>query len=146
MPRALKLVIESPSMVSVAPRTTRPLTSSDAAPALAPSSWTVMMALSAAPGAFVLVAAPGWVYPLMTVELAERAGRGLVSAILQTATGVALMVVGLQPGSVDGILKAMVSPAPSLFAWLIAHRSEYVLDEHVARSAVVLMVRVASAA
>src|SRR5919201_1053913 len=78
----------------------------------------------------------------MTVELAERAGKGLVGAIVQTAAVVLLMVVGLQPLSEDGMLKAMVSPAPSLFAWLMAQRSEYVvLGEHVARSAVVVTVR-----
>src|ERR687885_667885 len=135
MPLPVKLVIESPSMVSVMPRTTRPLIGVE--PALAPSSWTVMMALSAAPGGFVLAAAPGWVYPLITVELAERAGKGLVGAIVQTAAVVLLMVVGLQPLSEEGMLKAMVSPAPSLFAWLMAHRSEYIIPgEHVARSAV----------
>src|SRR5437763_7716891 len=80
----------------------------------------------------------------MTVELAERAGKGLVGAILQTAAVVLLMVVGLQPLSEEGMLKAMVSPAPSLFAWLMAHRSEYIMPgEHGARSAVVVTVRVA---
>src|SRR5919199_1378407 len=79
----------------------------------------------------------------MTVELAERAGKGLVGAIVQTAAVVLLMVVGLQPRSEEGMLKAIVSPAPSLFAWLMAHRSEYIMPgEHVARSAVVVTVRV----
>jgi hypothetical protein len=52
------------------------------------------------------------------------------------------MVIGLQPGSEEGMLKAMVSPAPSLFAWLMAHRSEDAPGEHIAGSAVVVTVRV----
>src|SRR5919198_3852216 len=80
----------------------------------------------------------------MTVELAERAGKGLVGAIVQTAAVALLMVVALQPLSEEGMLKAMVSPAPSLFAWLMAHRSEYIMPgEHVARSTVVVTVRAA---
>jgi hypothetical protein len=49
------------------------------------------------------------------------------------------------PGSVDGILKAIVSPEPAALAWFIAQRSESFPLEHELRSAVVVTVRMVAA-
>ncbi|GAC1391788.1 MAG: hypothetical protein NVSMB38_13260 [Ktedonobacteraceae bacterium] len=74
------------------------------------------MALSPDLKGLVLGRAPGCVYPLMVVLLAVSLGKGLNASgvrIVQTATP---LLLGLHPGSVDGIWKAMVSPEPAAFA------------------------------
>ena len=54
----------------------------------------------------------------MTVELARSAGSPRRRWIVHTAG------VPVQPAAVAGMWNSMVSPEPSAFAWVMAHRSE----------------------
>lgn len=65
--------------------------------------------------------APGCEPPSMTVELAVSAGSGRRGWMVHTAG------VPVQPGSLAGIWKSMVSPEPSAFACTMAQRSENAL-------------------
>jgi hypothetical protein len=82
----------------------------------------------------------------MVVLFAVSAGRPrklLVGAIVQI--GLPVAVRDVQPGSVDGMLKVMVSPEPSLFACWMAQASDKLRDEQVVVSAVVVTTRVEAA-